>query len=264
MCPPRWLGLLACGLALAPAGCFWLKKHDGPAQVLRFSPAVGPSEGSPQVAFDTRLLEQPVGDEYLNRTLWTEVSDPLPHQLSALLAANGVRVGVLSGTPSAEFHRLATGEGTAVSATVRRGLAGVPKAVPVNGPLDRCAAEVVPALTAEARKLDWSAAECGVVVAGTPHPSGKVTVRCQFHLQHGGKGAWWTPTAAGGFDRTEGKSREEFPTLTFEVDLDPADTLVVGPTRSPAGTLGAAYFHTAAGSKQRVLVVRATGESAAR
>lgn len=264
MCRTRRLLLLACGLALAPVGCFWLPRPAPPPAVVRLSPAVGEPNAGPEVAFDTRLVEQPFADDYLDRGLWTELSDPLPHHLTALLAANGLRVGVIAGTPSAEFERLATGEGTAVSPTLRRTAAGKPKAIPVNGPLDQCTAEVTPALTEDARTLDLKAVECGVIATGTPTPAGKVTVRCQFHLQHGGKRAWWTPTADGGFDRTEGRTPEAFPTLTFEVDLDPADTLVVGPSRSTDDTLGAAYFHSADGVKQRVLVIRAAAASAER
>ena len=71
---------------------------------------------------------------------------------------------------------------------------------------------------------------------------------------------FWKPTAAGDFDRTEERAKEAFPALTFEVTLDAADTLVVGPAAKPDGTLGAAYFHTAEESKVRVLVLRAAAE----
>lgn len=261
----RWLCVVGCGLALAPVGCFWFNRTPAPPAVVTLSSSVGdPSDAEGRVAFDTRLVEQPHADEYLDRRLWTELNDPLPHQLTALLAANGLRVGVFAGRPSGEFERLATGEGTAISPTVRRTTAGKPKTIPVNGPLDRCTADVTPALTDDPRKLDMTAVECGLVATATPRPSGKVTVRCEFHLQHGEKRVLWTPTADGGFDRAEGRTPEAFPTLTIEVELDPDDTLVVGPTRATEGTLGAAFFHSVDGSKQRVLVVKVASESAAK
>lgn len=256
---PRWLSLVACILALAPAGCFLFPHPTPTPTVVRSAPAVGTPDAGPLVAFDTRLIEQPLGDDYLDRLLWREGSDPLPHQLTALLAANGLRVEVIAGTPSWTFSRLA-GDGTAVSPTLRRTTAGKPTLVPVNGPLDRCSPAVISALTADARKLDLTAVECGLTATATPQPSGKVTVRCEFRLQHGGKRVLWTPTADGGFDRTEGRTPEAFPTLTFEVTLDPSDTLVIGPTRETENTLGAAYFHTADGKSQRALVVKATAE----
>lgn len=260
----RWLCVVGCGLALAPVGCFWLNRTPATPAVVTLSSAVGTPEAKGQVAFDTKLLEQPVGEPFLDNRLWRETSDPLPHQLTALLAANGLRVGVLTGGTTWEFARLADQECTVIAPTRRRTSAGKPKAIPVNGPLDRCTADVTPAFTDDARKLDLKAAECGLIATATPRPTGKVAVRCEFHLQHGEKRAWWTPTAGGGFERTEGRTTEAFPTLTFEVELDPDDALVVGPTRGTEESLGAAYFHTADGSKQRVLVVKLASESAAK
>lgn len=257
---PRWLTAVGCGLALAPVGCFWLNRL--PARPVAERPPVAastPDTGS-QVVYDTRLLEQPFADPYLTRGLWADTTDPLPHQLSALLAANGLRVGVLSGPRPTEFDRLAGGEGTAISPTLRRGLAGHPKTIPLNGPLDRCAANITDELTADARKLTATSAECALTATATPQASGKVTVRCQWQLQHGEKKARWTPTNEGGFDRTDERTKESFPALSFEVTLDAADTLVVGPTAKPDGTLGAAFFHTADDAKMRVLALRAAAD----
>lgn len=259
MCP-RWLCAVGCGLALAPVGCFWLQRPAPPQASGRVAPPAAPADGAQRVVYDTRLIEQPVGDSYLSRGLWADATDPLPHQQSALLAANGLKVGLVSGTRPAEFDKLTTGEGSAIAPTLRRGLAGKPKLIPVNGPLDRYAAEVADAFTADPRQLEWKDAECGVVAVGTPEPDGRVTVRCQFHLQHGDKRARWTPTDDGGFDRTDDRPRETFPTFEFEVTLDPSDALVVGPTARPDGTLGGAYFFTADHAKQRVLVIRASAE----
>lgn len=253
---PRWLCAVGCGLALASVGCFLIP--NPPTPIGRKGVFREDVQAERQIYYDTRLLEQPVGDSYLSRRLWADATDPLPHSQSALLAANGLKVALFSGTMPAEFDKLTTNENTAITPTLRRGQVGKPKTIPVNGPLDRCSAEVSDALTAEARKHEWTAAECGVVVAGTPESDGRVTVRCQFHLQHGDKRAWWTPTDDGGFDRTDGRPRETFPSFAFEVTLDPADTLVIGPRAKPDGTLGGAYFFTADHAKQRVLVLRAS------
>lgn len=256
----RWLSAVGCGLALAPVGCFFLPKPTTTIAGRLSLPADAHSE--PQVLYDTRLLEQPVGESYLTRGLWGDTSDPLPHQLSALLAANGVRVAVLSGPTPAEFDKLATGDGTAVAPTLRRGLAGKPKAIPVNGPLDRCIADVTDALTADKRKLSLTSAECAVVATGTPESGGRMTVRCQLLLQHGDKRAWWTATDGGGFERVDERSKEEFQSLAFEVSLSTAESLVIGPTAAPDDTLGAVFFFTPDQAKQRVLVLRAKSESA--
>jgi hypothetical protein len=258
---PRWLSAVGCGLVLAPVGCFWLNGTTPATRVVgRSAPDAPPPDLGERVTFSTRLVEQPVGRSYLTGKLWTDVTDPLPHHLSALLAANGLRVGVMSGRTPAEFDQLASGEGTAVAPTVRHGLAGKPKVIPVNGPLEHCSADVTDTLTADPQSHSWAAAECGLVATGTPHPSGALVVRLQFVVQHGDKQVWWTPTADGGFDRTDERTRENFPAFTFEVPLEPKDVLVIGPTGDPGGTLGGAYFVTGDQMKQRVLVVRASAE----
>ncbi len=256
----RWLCAVGCGLALAPVGCFLIPNPPtavGRKGVFRED---APADG--QILFDTRLLEQPVGESYLTRGLWAASSDPLPHHFSALLAANGVRVGLVSGATPAEFDKLATGEGTAIAPTLRRGLAGKPKTIPVNGPFDRCTADVTDALTADRRKLQLTAVECGMIATGTPESGGRVTVGCQLLLQHGDKRAWWTATEAGGFERIDERTKEDFPSLVFEVSLAPNETMVVGPTADSEDTLGGVFFFTPDQAKQRVLVVRAKAESA--
>ncbi len=255
---PRWLCVVGCGLALAPVGCFLFPKP--PTVFGRVQLDDAPTDAAERVAFDTRLLEQPVGESYLTRGLWHAAPDPLPHQMSALLAANGVRVGLVSGPTPAEFDKLATGDGTAIAPTLRRGLAGKPKLIPVNGPLVRCTADVTDALTADKRKLQLAAVECGVIATGTPDTGGRVTVRCQLLMQHGDKRAWWTPTDDGGFERTDERTKEDFPPLVFEVSLATTEALVVGPTADPDGTLGGVFFFTPDQAKQRVLVIRAKAE----
>lgn len=245
---------------LVPGGCFWFDRSNPQDVAVRLSSRVGAYDSIPEIALDTRLLEQPFDDDFLNRRLWNELTDPLPHQLSALLANNGIRVGVLSGIPSAEFTRLATAEATVIAPTIRRGSPGRAKTVPVNGPIDRCRIRVLDALVEDARTLDVKSVECAMAVTTTPQASGKLTLRFEFQLQHGNTRAWWTPTADGGFDRSEGRTPEAFPTLTFEQELAPSDTLVIGPTTDTTETLGATYFHTTDASRRRVLVVRATAD----
>ncbi len=254
----RWLSAVGCGLALAPVGCFLIP--NPPTAIGRKGVFREDAPTDEQILFDTRLIEQPVGESYLTRGLWAVGSDPLPHQLSALLAANGVRVGLVSGPPPAEFDKLVAGAGSAVAATLRSGLAGKPKLIPVNGPLDRCTADVTDALTADKRKVSLTAVECGVIATGTPEAGGRVTVRCQLLLRHGDKRPWWTATDDGSFERTDERTKEGFPALVFEVSLTPNETLVVGPTAESEDTLGGVFFFTPDQAKQRVLVLRAKGE----
>lgn len=255
---PRWLRALGCGLALAPVGCFLIPNPPTPIGRKGVFREDTPTEQT--VAFDTRLVEQPADDPYLARELWGSVTDPLPHPLSALLSANGLRVGVISGPLPADFDSLATGKGTAVTPTLRRGLLGKPKAIPVNGPLDRGTADVTDALTADARRLSVTAADCGLVATATAGAGGSLTLRCQLVVRHGEKQARWVPTDDGKFDRADDRPTEDLPTLAFEVTLAPSDTLVVGPTAEADDTLGGLFFFTPEQAKRRVLVLRAKAD----
>ena len=71
--------LFALALAFA-LGCFGL---GGPTATKKpLAPVADEPDGRAQLV--TRLLEQPLGDPYFNKTLWTELQDPLPHATSAI------------------------------------------------------------------------------------------------------------------------------------------------------------------------------------
>lgn len=249
----RWLCAVGCGLALAPVGCFLFPKpHESVGKLTPFPPDLHEAF---QVTYDTRLVELPADDDYINNGLWREGTDPLPHQQSALLAANGVQVQVFSGQGTWTFNRLASY--SAVAPTHRCGQLGAAKTIPINGPLDRLTAKITDALTEDTRQLDVTAAECGLSATATCEPSGVLTVRCQWVLRHGDKQPRWTPTGDGGFDRLDDRVREDLTPLAFTVTLAPTDTLVVGATANPDGTLGGVFFLTPDQTKRRVLVVKA-------
>jgi hypothetical protein len=176
------------------------------------------------------------------------------------LSANGLRVGVISGPLPADLDSLATGRGTAVTPTLRHGLLGNSKPVPVNGPLDRGVADVIDTLTADARRLSMTAAECGLVATTSAAAGGSLAVRCQFVIRHGEKEARWVPTDDGKFDRADDRPTEDLPALAFEVTLAPSDTLLVGPTADADDTVGGLFFFTSDQAKRRVLVLRAKGD----
>src|SRR5690242_5433429 len=71
----------------------WLNQFTG----------IGPGAG---LHIQTTLIDQPAGDPYLNKGLWATAGKPLPHELSAVLARNGVRVGLFSGQVPGEFDHL--------------------------------------------------------------------------------------------------------------------------------------------------------------
>ncbi|HVK18271.1 MAG TPA: hypothetical protein VM533_15120 [Fimbriiglobus sp.] len=218
------------------------------------------------LAVRTVLIERPAGDPYLSRDLWASAGKPLSHEQSALLARNGLRVGVLTGMVPGEFEQLVTSEQAAVNPMHRTMQPSKPKVVPVNGPLERCSYRAFHDLAADPTPSELFTAECGLSVTVRPGEGDRVTLVCEPQVQHGDKQAWLKPSADGTeFTRRDAKPLEAFPTLSFEVTLGPQDYLLVGPADEPADTLGQAFFYsvTENRARQRVLVIRALRGSAA-
>ena len=213
-------------------------------------------------AIRTVLIERPAGDPFLSRGLWASAGKPLTHEQSALLARNGLRVGVLTGMVPGEFEQLITSEHATINPMHRTLQPNKPKVVPVNGPLERCSYRAFHDLAADPTPVELAAAECGLSVTARPGEGDRVTLVCEPQVQHGDKQAWLKPSADGTeFTRRDAKPLEAFPTLGFEVTLGPQDYLVVGPADEPADTLGQAFFYAATENRarQRVLVIRALG-----
>jgi hypothetical protein len=248
-------GVLFVTACAAAAGCFWA----GSARTALLDRARSPAPGTGGLLLNTRLIEQPLGDAYLNAGLWDAAARPLGHEQSALLARNGLRVGVLSGVLPDPFDRLVHSEATTVSPMLRTVVPGQAKVVPVNGPLEQCSYLTVSELAADPQPVELTSAECGLAVTAVPAAGRRVKLTCAFQVQHGDKRAWLAETADGSeFTRRDRKPMETFPGLTFEVTVEPDDYLLVGPTADPIDTLGQAFFVTPDGlPRQRVLVIRA-------
>jgi hypothetical protein len=221
------------------------------------SPAVTADGG---LVLTARLLDGPAGDAFLATDLWSAASKPVTHETAALLARNGLRIGVLSGMAPAEFERRIRSDRLALDPRLQTTRPGQAKIVAVQGPLERCTYEVHPDLTADPVRLELDAVECGLSVLPTPADNGRVKLACELQVQHGDKQAWLRPTADGsGFVRQDRKALETYPTLGFTVTLGPGDFLILGPTEDPTHTLGEAFFLTGLGDqvRRRVLVIQA-------
>ena len=229
----------------------------------------GDPTGAGGLYLQTALLDRPAPDSFLTNELWSTsaATNPLSAEQSALLEVNGLRVRVVGGIPPAKLVSMLSSD-DALSPMARSIRAGEPKVVPVNGPIDSARFAVRRDLKADPTPADLADVECGLSVTAKSADAGRVTLRCEPEVQHGDRQQYLKPTADGtGFSRREQKSKDGYPTLGFEVTVGPGEYLVVGPTVEPTGTLGQAYFNSAAGDRvrQRVLVVRAgkAGDGAA-
>lgn len=248
-------------LAFGGIGCVHpiLKPKDG-LTTMKQATRTMPTNGEVQVAIASRLLDQPAGSDYLTRGLWRDTNSPLSHELTTLLAINGIRIGVLGATRPNEFQTLMTSEACVLSPMIRTTSIGRPRVLPVNGPLESCEIEFTKQLSAEAEGKVFAVAECGLQVTPSAAPGGRVKLTCELQIQHGERQPFLKPTADGSaFARQDHRPTEQFNTLSFEVTLDREEVLVIGAGEEPIGKLGQPFFFASGTDRlrQRVLVVQA-------
>lgn len=245
-------------LALVAAGCFDRKaKTDAPVRARSFGPVAPPTEG---VYVDHVLIEQPLGDAFLNRDLWAAGPPAAPPAVTALLAENGLRATVFGGNLPPQFQKLVASEPDTVNS--RRFVFGTAKehVVPTAGPHEACAFDFLPDLAGRRTRFNLSQARCGVLVRPEPAGDGRIRVKCEPQIQHGERREWLRPAEdATQFVMHGEVPTERFPDLTFDVVLGPNEFLAIGWQAAPSETLGAAMFSVEANGRprQRVLVLRA-------
>src|SRR5438094_255574 len=122
------------GLALLlSAGCFWAPPGRPAGLVESLKPFAG-LRGADVVVLDVALLEQPVGDRFLNEGLWAAADEQVfDLDRKAVLEDNGFRVGLVGGIPPAEFLALLTVERSCPDPHRVRMPAGNTKPVPLGG-----------------------------------------------------------------------------------------------------------------------------------
>ncbi len=254
---------LGFGLGLAAAavcGCLPTAGEPAGGWVSRMRPLAPPAAPPDAVVLHTALLDRPFPDPYLDDALWAAAGQPLPAEVRALLAENGLRAGVVGGVVPGEFQKLLTSELSCVNPREMRFSAGKATVAAVNGPVDAAAFDVLADLGGEPRRVALDQARFGVSVAPRVGPDGRVTLACEPQAQHGDRREWLRPTEDGtGFAWHEETPVEKFPPLAFELTVGPTEYLVIGAFADRPGTLGDAAFRADANGRprQRVLVLRA-------
>jgi hypothetical protein len=252
------LGSLAWGVVVAAAGgCLSLGGRPAPDRIDP-STSYAPPAASDKVVFRTALVDRPAGDPYLTRGLWADALKPLPAEAAALLAENGLRVGVFVGRPPTELARLLADD-SAVRPQDGTAAVGDPKPVPVNGPVPAAKFGLAVEVGGSPHPFDLSAVECAVALSGRPADDAGLRVGFEPRVQYGERQNWIRPTGDGtGLTWRDAKAEERFGKLGWELTVGPNDYVVVGPTESPGGTLGGVFFLPQADGRprMRVLVVR--------
>lgn len=251
--------------SIAASGCVFLNpflsqhKLQVESNTANFADSKKVADG---MVLDHRLIDQPAGDEYVNQRLWNTARCPIPNETAALLAENGIRVGVISGVIDHEFLARVTSEKFVVAPQALTTQPNETKTIALNGPIAQARINLVKSFDQPAISLEADDVECGLKVTvnrGKKQTTRSMLTSIRFAVQHGQKQNWLKPSD----DKTQfiwkqQKSQNEQIDFQFEIDLEPSDYLIIGTTAEPANTLGELFFfvHEQARSRQRFFVLR--------
>ena len=98
-----WLGLLTLSASLT--GC--LNDHAPRSASLLNRVGIGEPSGPDAVFIDYAVIERPAGNPDINRQVWTNIDEMIVEtETRALLAENGIRVGVVGGLLPPELRAM--------------------------------------------------------------------------------------------------------------------------------------------------------------
>jgi hypothetical protein len=253
--------LLAVVLALASgaAGCCFQGTAPGGATAGDARRAAEAPAGH-GIVVDVRLVERPAGDEFLNQGVWDLGNEQcVDLEVKPVLEVNGLRVGLIGGTLPPRLQALLKSPRTCPDPRVLHAAPDQPIPLAVGPPRPKLAFRSFQG--GQGRAAELADASCFFEV--TPALVGEGGVRLRFtpHIRHGKAKA--EPQVARDPDGSlrwavEAKEPvEEFPQLVWELPVNADEYVLIGARCDRPGTLGAAYFLTADGKGQKLLVLRA-------
>ncbi|VTU00080.1 Uncharacterized protein OS=Planctomyces limnophilus (strain ATCC 43296 / DSM 3776 / IFAM 1008 / 290) GN=Plim_2225 PE=4 SV=1 [Gemmataceae bacterium] len=251
----RVAGLLLVLACVSGAGCV----HRRPS-VTTIVKSLTPPRQIEGLVVESVLVEQPLGDTFIDRDLWTEVTPVGSPETRVLLDENGLRVGVVSGTGPQKLQTLLGSETDTVSPQLTTFQMRKDTVLPTATPPGACQYEVRTDLGGRATAVELTQARCGVLVRPQQTADGRVRVWCEPQVQHGDRKQWLRPNEDGTkFAQHNEVPTEKYAALGVEATLGPDDYLVLGWDAAAADTLGSVLFSADAGGRprQRVLVIRA-------
>jgi hypothetical protein len=204
------------------------------------------------------LIDQPLGDPFLDRDLWAAGVSPATPETRALLAENGLRAVVLAGILPERFEQLVRSESAVVNPQLLT-FSNRPSAVIPTRSVPDCKYTVLADLGGSRADVALANATAGMSVAPKPIAGGRVKVGCEPRVQHGDRQERIRPNGDGTAFTLQGELPvEEYPWLGFEATLGPNDWLAVGGFANQPDTVGGALFRADANGapRQRVLVLR--------
>jgi hypothetical protein len=200
-------------------------------------------------------VRRPLGDAYLCEGLWHEVDENcVPLEKRPLLAANGLRVGIVSGAVPAKLQNWLCSDGQSDGhRLVQR--TGHVSFVPI-GP---SGSDRTIAVSEErgSRTLRLESVQCGLAVRLSIADSGDTQLQLEPRVRYGSLGRLPHLAKDGqNLEVTAERPEERFPELTCELSLTPSDYLIVGGLPDRPFTLGYTAFVEPETNQQLILVIR--------
>lgn len=263
--------LLAAALTALLAGCHSVVQTTDVA----LESLLTPVETSPEsVTLEIFKARVPVVDRERVALLWQQADElSLPTELRRRLAANGFRIGIVSGTPPEELTALLALDGGEQQAsteqliTTQTANPRVTRRVVHLRPDDTksvAAAELVQELQVLINDPDglsgaaYHQAQPIYELQASPAPGQRIEVKLLPEVHHGELKNRYVGSDPGIFLISPSRERESFTDLRATVELNAGDLLLVGCLEEAPGSLGQA-FHTAVGSggdDRRLIVIR--------
>jgi hypothetical protein len=213
--------------------------------------------------FDVALVEQPRGDRFFNRDLWSLGDEQgVNLELKPLLEENGLRICQIGGLMPPRLHSLIISPRSCPEPRRLRAEQGKPTVIAVGPTRGHAVFQL--AGQAGARRFDLDQACCQFEVVPTLEDDQRIRLRFTPRVRHGQ--ARTTPrveTDPDGPMRWAMEAREpveEFPQLRWECVIATNEFVVVGAQLDRAATIGPCFFlpDGAQSQKQCMLVLRAS------
>jgi hypothetical protein len=252
-----WLALVVLVCAVVGSGCLLPSNRPTVPEIVR---ALTPPQQLEGFVVDSVIIEQVRGDQFIDHDLWASVLPVGLPETRALFAENGLRAGILTGTPPKRFQCLFDSDADTVSPQRMTFNLRKDAVIPTAGPFDTSNFTVLLELGGKPKTVELKQAKGGVLVRPQTAPDGRVKLWCEPQVQHGTKQEWFRPNE----DVTEFAKHEEVPVkkyvaLGFDAILGSDDYLVIGWSAEQTATLGEVLFSAEVDKRlrQRLLVIRA-------
>lgn len=243
-------------LVLMTGGCTMLDGDQKEHWLSRLTPGWPSAAKVGQV--EVAVIEDALPSYYLTEGLWQEVDEQVvPLERRSAFEANGLRLGIVSGSVSQKLQRLLTNKESCPMARSVSSAADQEIRWPLHGDVPTALFEYVQR-TASIR-LELQKVEFGLILKLRPAEQGKTLVRVEPYISHRTPGAKiMTPAqdaAAWKLEQPELRLSD----LIWEMTLGPNDYLLLGGRVPGPSHFGALAFVDEGKKVQRALLIRGVG-----